>query len=102
MGGMPDHVHLLVRWRPDESISDLLREVKSRSSGWIHDTFPEFGSFAWQDGYSAFSVSASQVEAVERYIANQHIHHGGMTYQEEVVALLRKHGIEYDERYLWD
>src|SRR5262249_16006041 len=57
IGGMPDHVHLYIRWRTDASVSDLMRTVKARSSGWVHDTFPELRPFAWQEGYSVFSVS---------------------------------------------
>jgi REP element-mobilizing transposase RayT len=76
IGGVADHVHLYLRWRPDESISNLMRTVKARSSGWIHDTFPALGKFAWQEGYSRFSVSQSQEAAVKAYIAGQAEHHG--------------------------
>ena len=64
IGGVEDHVHLYLRWRPDQSVSDLLRTLKARSSGWVHDTFPALGAFAWQEGYSVFSVSKSQEPAV--------------------------------------
>src|SRR5258708_273434 len=71
IGGVEDHVHMLLRWRPDESVSNLMRTVKARSSKWIHDTFPALGLFKWQEGYSVFSVSKSQEQAVKTYIAGQ-------------------------------
>lgn len=102
IGGMPDHVHMLIRWRTDETLAALMRTVKARSSAWVHETFPALGTFAWQAGYGAFTVSASQADAVEAYIANQAEHHRVRTFQEEFVEFLRTHGIEYDERYIWD
>jgi REP element-mobilizing transposase RayT len=102
IGGMPDHVHLYIRWRTDESISNLMRTVKARSSVWIHDTFPTLHPFAWQEGYSVFSVSKSQEEAVKRYIASQAEHHKKEDFKSELLRLLRKHGIEFDERYVFD
>lgn len=100
IGGMPDHVHLLVRWRADESVSAMVRLIKSNSSKWIHETISDMQSFAWQEGYSAFTVSESQVDAVRRYIANQEEHHRGRSFGEELVALLAAHSVEYDARYL--
>src|SRR5438874_997358 len=102
IGGMADHVHLLVRWRTDESIATLMRIVKSRSSAWVHDTFPTHQSFQWQEGYGAFTVSQSQSESVDQYIRQQPVHHRGKTFQGEFIALLKAHEIEYDERYVWD
>ena len=102
IGGMPDHVHLLIRWRTDETVAALMRTVKARSSAWVHDTFPALRGFAWQDGYGVFTVSQSQVAGVEQYIANQSEHHRTRSFQEELVEFLRAHEIEYDERYIWD
>lgn len=102
IGGMPDHVHILLRWRTDESIATLLRLIKSNSSRWIHETFPMMASFAWQEGYGAFTVSQSQKDAVAQYIANQEQHHRSKSFQDEYVELLRAHQVEYDPRYLWD
>jgi putative transposase len=102
IGGATDHVHLYLRWRPDESISNLLRTVKSRSSTWIHDTFPALRGFAWQEGYSAFSVSKSQEDAVKKYIASQAEHHKKEDFKTELLRFLRAHGIEFDERYVFD
>ena len=101
-GGMPDHVHLLVSLSREMSVAELVRIVKSNSSGWVHDTFPALNGFAWQSGYAAFAVSFSKVGAVRRYIENQAEHHRSRTFQDELRTILRKHGIEFDERYVWD
>ncbi len=102
IGGVADHVHLYLRWRPDESISNLMRTAKSRSSAWIHETFPALRGFAWQEGYSVFSVSKSQEPAVKVYIANQAAHHAREDFKSELLRLLDAHGVEYDERYVLD
>ncbi|MCC7316118.1 MAG: transposase, partial [Planctomycetes bacterium] len=102
VGGMEDHVHLYLRWRPDESISNLMRVVKARSSKWVHETIPRLAAFAWQEGYSAFSVSKSQEDVVKKYIANQAEHHRREDFRSELLRLLRAHGIEFDERYVSD
>ena len=102
VGGMEDHVHILAKLRQTKAICNVLRDIKANSSGWVHETFPGYEDFAWQSGYGAFTVSASQIESVAAYIDNQREHHKHMTFQEEFIQLLEKHGIEYDERYLWD
>ena len=102
IGGVADHVHLYLRWRPDATVSDLMRTVKARSSRWVHETFPALSAFAWQDGYSAFSVSKSQESAVKRYIANQAQHHAKEDFKTELLRLLHAHGVEFDERYVFD
>jgi REP element-mobilizing transposase RayT len=102
IGGVNDHVHLYFRWRPDATISDLMRDVKADSSKWIHKTFPKTGHFAWQEGYSVFTVSKSQEPVVKRYIATQHEHHQKEDFKTEVLRLLNAHQIEYDERYVFD
>jgi putative transposase len=101
-GGTPDHVHLLVSMGREASLAELVRLMKSNSSGWVHDTFPELASFAWQAGYGAFSVSYSQLDRVKRYIDRQEEHHRNTKYQDEFRALLSRHGIKWDERYIWD
>ena len=101
-GGVEDHVHFYLRWRPDGSISDLMRGVKARSSKWVHETFPALRAFAWQDGYSVFSVSKSQEDVVRRYIARQAEHHAHEDFQTELRRLLLAHGIEFDERYAFE
>ncbi len=102
IGGVEDHVHLYLRWRPDGTVSDLMHTVKSRSSKWIHDEFLTLGAFAWQEGYSVFSVSPSQEDAVKRYIAGQVEHHKSEDFTSELRRLLRAHGVEFDERYAFD
>jgi len=102
IGGVEDHVHLYLRWRPDESVSNLMRAVKARSSKWVHDTFPALGSFAWQEGYSVFSVSKSQEEAVKKYIAAQFEHHKKEDFRSELLRMLSAHGVEFDEKYVFD
>jgi len=100
VGGVEDHVHLLLGLRATHCLSDLVRDVKSVSSRWVHEEI-HLAGFAWQEGYGAFTVSASQRETVGDYIARQEEHHRHRTFQEEYVALLRRCGVEFDERYLW-
>lgn len=101
INGMSDHVHILVKLRPDKALSDVLRDLKANSSGWMHDVFPDAADFSWQNGYGAFTVSASQIDGVKRYIADQERHHAARTFEEEFVELLRKNDIEFDIKYLW-
>ncbi len=100
--GMEDHVHLLVRFPPDLAPSVLAREVKARSSRWVHESFGGLRGFAWQRGYGGFTVNRGMVPEVEDYIRNQEAHHRSMSFQEEFLALLRKHGVEFDERYVFE
>ena len=102
IGGIEDHVHLYLRWRPDGSVSDLMRTVKARSSKWVHDTFPQLSEFAWQEGYSVFSVSKSQEEAVKNYIAGQAEHHKKEDFKSELLRLLGAHQIDFDEKWVFD
>lgn len=101
IGGTADHVHVLFAMRTEPSLATMMRRIKSNSSKWAHETFPEKSKFAWQNGYGVFTVSASNVDDVKAYIASQAEHHRKRTFQEEFVAFLRKHGVEYDERYIW-
>ncbi len=102
IGGVEDHVHLYLRWRPDGAVSDLMRTIKARSSRWIHETFADLAAFAWQEGYSVFAVSKSQEPAVKNYIAGQAAHHKKEDFKTELLQLLRLHEIEFDERYVFD
>lgn len=102
IGGIEDHIHIFLRWRTDGPISDLMRTVKARSSKWVHETYPNLATFAWQEGYSAFSVSKSQEEAVKRYIAGQEEHHKREDFKSELLRILRAHGVEFDEKYVFD
>jgi REP element-mobilizing transposase RayT len=99
--GPADHIHLVAMVHPTLSISEFLGKLKSNSSGWIHDTLPGLADFDWQDGYAAFTVSKSGVPDVVRYVERQEEHHRKMTFQEELIQLLDRHGIEYDPRYIW-
>jgi putative transposase len=101
IGGIEDHVHLLLSLPATLSISKALQLIKGGSSKWVHDTFPSHNDFQWQEGYGAFSVGISQIGDTTRYIANQREHHRTKTYQEEFLAILKRHGIEYDPRYIW-
>ena len=101
VGGLDDHIHLLIMAPPTLSPSKMLQLVKGGSSKWIHDTFPRMRDFAWQDGYGVFTVSKSQIPDIIRYIQGQGEHHRVKTFQEEYLLFLQKHGIEYDERYVW-
>jgi len=102
INGVVDHVHMMIALPPTLSVADTMRLVKTNSSKWVHEGSSEYASFAWQTGYGAFSVSRSNVPAVEAYIAKQEEHHRTMTFQEEFVAFLKRHGISYDERYIWE
>jgi putative transposase len=102
IGGIEDHVHMYLRWRTDESVSNLMRTVKARSSLWVHETVPDLAAFAWQEGYAVFSVSKSQEEVVAQYIAHQAEHHQKENFKTELLRLLRKHAIEFDDRYVFD
>ena len=100
--GIEDHIHILLGAPPTLAPSKIAQLIKGGSSAWIHDTFPHLQDFAWQDGYGAFTVSKSAVPDVTEYIATQRQHHLTLTFQDEYLALLNRHGIEYDERYVWD
>jgi putative transposase len=102
IGGMPDHVHLVTRFRTDSAVADMLRLIKSNSSKWANERPDLIPHFAWQTGYGAFSVSESQLPVVRRYVQRQEEHHRQKTFQEEFVALLKAHGIEFNEQYLWE
>ncbi len=101
-GGTADHVHLAVRLSRVTTIAELVEKLKTSSSKWLKMQRPGLCRFAWQRGYGAFSVGPNEVEALEAYIANQEEHHRVRTFQEEYLALLKKYGVQYDERYVWD
>jgi putative transposase len=101
VGGVEDHVHLLISLPSAMSVAKALQLIKGGSSKWVHDTFPQHAGFAWQKGYGAFSIGVSQVDDTQTYIANQREHHRKKTFQEEFIAILERHGIEYDPRYVW-
>ena len=100
VGGVADHVHLLIGLRSTHCLADSVRELKAVSSRWIHE---EVGvaSFSWQEGYGAFTVSASQRKLVSDYIARQEEHHKHRAFQEEYVEFLERSGVDYNMRFLW-
>ena len=100
VGGVADHVHLLIGLQATHRLADVMRDLKRASSAWIHKTIGD-RQFQWQDGYGAFTVSASLLETVKKYIARQEEHHQKKTFQEEYLELLKLSGVEYDPRYLW-
>jgi putative transposase len=101
-GGTVDHVHLLVSLSRSMAVAEAVRLIKTNSSGWVHDIFPEQEGFAWQTGYGAFAVSYSHLDMVRQYLARQEEHHRIKTFQEEFLEFLQRHDLEYDERYIWD
>ena len=101
VGGVEDHIHALVVAPPTLAPSQIAQFLKGDSSRWIHNEFPPLRDFGWQDGYGAFTVSKSNLPEVIRYICDQRGHHRKRTFQEEYRDFLQKHGIEFDERYLW-
>jgi putative transposase len=101
IGGVADHVHILLSLPSTMTVAKAMQLIKGGSSKWIHETFPSQREFAWQEEYGAFSVSVSQLDKIVEYIRGQEEHHRKVTFQEEFRALLGKHRIEYDERYLW-
>lgn len=98
IGGMEDHIHLLLQFPKNLLVPDGIMKIKANSSGWMSG---EGVKFDWQQGYGAFSVSKSNLVAVVRYIPTQERHHKKMTFEEEFIALLEKHGIEYDRKYMF-
>lgn len=102
IGGVEDHVHVLVRGKTDVSAAEMARNIKSRSTAWLRETFDGFGSFAWQEGYGVFSVSKSQVEGVKAYIRRQEEHHERRSFKEEFIEFLERHEIEYKPEFVFD
>jgi len=98
IGGVEDHIHLLVEVPPMLAVAAAVRTIKSNSSKWVNELDRRF---AWQKGYAAFSVSASNIQAVERYIGRQEEHHRKISYEDELIALLRKHGITFDPNFVF-
>jgi hypothetical protein len=99
IGGVADHVHLLVGLKATHCLADVLRELKKASSVWVHNTIG-VTDFAWQDGYAAFTVSPTSRPAIRSYIANQEEHHREQSYLDELISMLKKVGVEYDPKYL--
>ena len=101
INGMPDHVHCLIGMRPVQSLAELMLNVKHGSSIWINHQKIIEDKFKWQEGYGAFSYSKSQIPRVIKYIQNQQEHHKTRSFNEEYLALLKSHEVDYDERYIF-
>jgi putative transposase len=100
INGPADHVHLLLTLPAGLALADAMGVVKTNSSRWVHEQWPQLRSFAWQSGYGAFSVSRSNAAEVERYIGDQEAHHRTVSFQEEFLAFLKRHGVAYDPKYV--
>ena len=101
INSMPDHVHILIGLKPSMALSDLVKDIKSESSGFINEKKWIRGRFNWQEGYGAFSVSISNTPAVVEYIRNQENHHRKISFEDEYLALLKKHEISFDPKYVF-
>lgn len=99
VGGIEDHVHILIGLRATHCLANVVRDIKANSSGWLREHHD--GTFAWQEGYGAFTVSARFIPQVRKYIETQEAHHKVRSFQEEYVALLKRGMVDYDERFLW-
>jgi len=102
IGGMPDHLHIACLLHPASAPSDMMRLVKANSSKWVNDQPARTERFEWQDGFGAFSVSKSNLPAVAQYIRTQETHHRTMTFQDEFLAFLKRHEIDFDPLHIWD
>jgi putative transposase len=102
VGGTEDHAHILLILSRTLTIADTMEELKKSSSKWLKSKGEGLRDFYWQNGYGMFPVSASNLAQVRDYITNQERHHRKMTFQEEYRLFLAKHGVEFDERYVWD
>ena len=101
INGTPDHVHLLISQSKNTALSQVMGEMKKSSSRWIKAKGAAFKAFDWQDGYAAFSIGQSQVDALKKYIARQKEHHTRRSFQDELITILKKYRVPYDERYIW-
>jgi len=102
VGGFKNHVHILCHFSKKITQSKLLEEIKKNSSIWIKTKGAKYQKFYWQNGYAIFSVNPSQLDVVSAYIQNQKEHHGGESFQDELLTFLKNYKVDYDERYLWD
>lgn len=102
IGGVEDHIHILCGFPRTQSVADVVKETKRVSTNWLQEQSPGLRTFHWQAGYGVFSVSQSNVAGVAEYIRNQEEHHRKLMFQDEYRAFLRKHAVEFDERYVWD
>jgi putative transposase len=101
VGGIADDLHILLSLPSTLDIAKAMQLIKGNSSKWVHDTFPDLRTFSWQEGYGGFSIGVSQINVTVAYIQNQKKHHRQTTFEEEFLKIIQRHGIEYDERFVW-
>jgi putative transposase len=101
INGMPDHIHILLGLRPNQSLSELIQDIKGNSSKWINERKFVKGKFSWQEGFGAFSYSKSEISKIADYIDSQKMHHSKKTFSEEYIEMLNEFGVEYDSRYFF-
>jgi len=101
IGGIPEHIRIIARFKPDRSVAEIVRLIKANSSKWLDEEYRSFGKFAWQVGYGAFSVSQSQLGALRQSVRGQAEHHRTRSFQDEYRAFQKRHEIEIDEQYVW-
>lgn len=101
IGGMPDHIHIVLKLKPVHSLSEIMQKLKGSSSKWVNEQGCLKERFSWQEGYGAFTVSESQVAAVVHYVKNQEKHHRNLSFKDEFTQFLERHKVEYDERYVY-
>ena len=102
VGGYNDHIHILCSLSRKLALMTLVQKIKTNSSKWMNLKPEIISKFRWQDGYGGFSVNPNEIDVVERYIQNQHKHHGKKGFKEEYLSFLKKYNLEYDEKYMWD
>lgn len=102
IGGRPDHVHILASLSPSLAVADVVRDVKANSSKWMNEQSDILQTMQWQKGYGTYTVSYSQIENVQQYIRKQEEHHRTRTFQEEYITFLKRHGIEFRLKYLFE
>ncbi len=100
IGGLSDHIHMVINLKPIHALSDVMKKVKGNSSKWLNEQNRLTGRFSWQDGYGAFSVSESPISTVIRYVREQAKHHRSQSFKDEFIRLLKHHRVEYNEQYL--
>jgi len=101
IGEMPNHIHIVLKLKPVHRLSDIMQKVKGNSSKWINEQNRLVSRFGWQDGYGAFTVSESQVPVVVKYVKEQEKHHSNFSFQDEFIQILKRHQVDYNEKYLW-
>lgn len=102
IGGVADHIHILAGCSPQMAVADWVRDIKANSARWMNELPDRSSRFEWQKGYGAFTVSASQVTVVQKYIQGQPEHHQRQSFRDEFVAFLKRHGIDYDPKYVFE